>query len=49
MRSLLTKFANIAERLTNKAVVVTGAALGNGRAIARKYADEGASVTIADI
>lgn len=35
--------------LTNKTVVVTGAATGIGRAIARKAASEGASVVIGDI
>lgn len=37
------------ERLTDKGVVVTGAASGNGRAIAQRFATEGANVTIADI
>jgi len=36
-------------RLNGKAAVVTGASSGNGRAIARRFAHEGASVTIADV
>lgn len=35
-------------RLAGKAAVVTGAASGIGRAIARRFAREGASVTVAD-
>jgi NAD(P)-dependent dehydrogenase (short-subunit alcohol dehydrogenase family) len=36
-------------RLTDKVAVVTGAASGIGRAIARRYVDEGAHVVLADI
>ena len=36
-------------RFVGKSVVVTGAASGFGRAIAEKFADEGASVVIADL
>ena len=35
--------------LTDKTAVVTGASSGNGRAIARRFAEEGASVVVADI
>ena len=37
------------ERLAGKAALVTGASSGTGRAIARTFAEEGASVTVADI
>ena len=36
-------------RLENKVAIVTGAAHGIGRAIAELYAEEGASVLIADL
>lgn len=36
-------------RLEGKAALVTGASSGNGRAIARRFAEEGASVTVADV
>ena len=36
-------------RLANKVAVITGAGHGIGRAYARKFAQEGASVVIADI
>ncbi len=36
-------------RLSGKAAVVTGASSGNGRAIARRFAEEGASITVADV
>src|ERR671932_2002964 len=36
-------------RLEGKVAIVTGAASGMGRAIARRYAQEGASVVIADL
>jgi NAD(P)-dependent dehydrogenase (short-subunit alcohol dehydrogenase family) len=35
--------------LDGKAAVVTGAASGNGRAIAEQFADEGAAVVVADV
>ena len=37
------------DRLSGKAVLVTGASSGNGRAIARRFAEEGASITVADV
>lgn len=37
------------DRLSGKAAIVTGASSGNGRAIARRFAEEGASITVADI
>jgi NAD(P)-dependent dehydrogenase (short-subunit alcohol dehydrogenase family) len=36
-------------RLDGKAAVVTGGSSGNGRAIARRFAEEGAKVTVADV
>lgn len=39
----------MSERFKGQSVLVTGAASGNGRAIARKFAEEGASVTVSDI
>lgn len=36
-------------RLAGDVAIVTGASSGNGRAIARRFAEEGASVTVADI
>jgi len=36
-------------RFEGQSVLVTGAASGNGRAIARKFAEEGAGVTVTDI
>jgi NAD(P)-dependent dehydrogenase (short-subunit alcohol dehydrogenase family) len=36
-------------RLHGKSAIVTGASSGNGRAIARRFAEEGASVTVADV
>src|SRR6056297_4092148 len=36
-------------RFDGQSVLVTGAASGNGRAIARKFAEEGADVTVSDI
>jgi NAD(P)-dependent dehydrogenase (short-subunit alcohol dehydrogenase family) len=39
----------MAGKLSGKAALVTGASSGNGRAIARLFAEEGASVTVADI
>jgi NAD(P)-dependent dehydrogenase (short-subunit alcohol dehydrogenase family) len=35
--------------LTGRTAVVTGAASGNGRAIARRFAEEGADVVVADV
>lgn len=37
------------DRLSGKTALVTGASSGNGRAIARRFADEGASIAVADI
>lgn len=37
------------ERLSGKTALITGASSGNGRAIARRFADEGADITVADI
>ena len=39
----------MSERFTGQSVLVTGAASGNGRAIARRFAEEGAAVTVGDI
>ena len=39
----------MADRLTGKSAIVTGAASGNGRAIARAFAAEGALVACADL
>ncbi|HYZ85355.1 MAG TPA: glucose 1-dehydrogenase [Bryobacteraceae bacterium] len=36
-------------RLANKTAIITGAAAGIGKAIAQKFLDEGASVTLADV
>ena len=36
-------------RLHNKVVVITGAAHGIGKAYARRFAEEGAQVVVADI
>ncbi|WP_254273555.1 SDR family NAD(P)-dependent oxidoreductase [Haloarcula marina] len=39
----------MSDRFEGRSVLVTGAASGNGRAIARKFAEEGAAVTVSDI
>lgn len=36
-------------RLDEKTAIVTGGSSGNGRAIARRFAEEGANVTVADV
>jgi len=36
-------------KLTDKVAVVTGAAFGNGRGMALRFAEEGADVVIADV
>jgi len=43
------KLTPVPDRLSSKIAVVTGAARGIGRAIAQRFAQEGASVVIADI
>lgn len=40
---------SVSSRLSGRVAIVTGAAAGIGRAIARRFADEGAQVVIADI
>ncbi|UIP00857.1 SDR family oxidoreductase [Halobaculum sp. CBA1158] len=39
----------MSDLLSGRVAVVTGAASGNGRAIARRYAEEGADVVVADV
>lgn len=39
----------MAGKLSGKTAVITGASSGNGRAIARRFAEEGANITVADI
>ncbi len=49
IRRLDSVFENIMQKLKNKTCVVTGAALGIGRAIAARFHDEGAAVIVTDI
>ncbi len=39
----------MADQLSGQTAIVTGASSGNGRAIAKTFADEGAAVVCADI
>ena len=39
----------MSDLLNGKTAVITGAASGNGRGIARRFAEEGADIVVADI
>ena len=49
LQALSERIARVAERLDGRRAIVTGGAAGIGRAIAERYAREGARVLVADV